>query len=452
MGRQDRQGASGLLRHDPDRDISRCRATSAGTTSRSSPGRRSCRCSRRPIRPRSWRSASAPIMADGIEYGVFQLKETGKPIELVYPTEGTPLIVGPNAVFKGAPNPNAARLLQCYMFTAECQQLGIDHGGLRSVHALTGRSPGASRSSRDQADEGRRCGGREAERRDQGALQPDIQGLSRQKPPLATEDIEAGARPASNREDAPMRQEQAHEARCASSVRRRPPPPCTRARCVRLRRRPTAITPALIEAARKEGKLAFYTAMDLAFAQRLAKAVRGEVPRHLRARRALRRRAHLHPHRPGVFEQHPCRRRGEYRRPGALHGLEAEPVAGAVPAGGGREALRQGLLRPRWPARDDAHPGLADRLQHQPGEEGGGAEELRRPARSEVGGQDRQGASRLQRHDHECDVPDRARPRLGVSREARQADASCRCSRRPTRPRRLRWASAPSWPTARDTW
>jgi iron(III) transport system substrate-binding protein len=48
-------------------------------------------------------------------------------------------------VFKGAPNPNAARLLQCYMFTAECQQLGVDHGGLRSVHALVrekaGRKP-----------------------------------------------------------------------------------------------------------------------------------------------------------------------------------------------------------------------------------------------------------------------------------------------------------------------
>ena len=82
------------------------------------------------------------IMADGIEYGMFQLKETGKPVELIYPAEGTPLIVGPNAVFKAAPNPNAARLLQCYMFTAECQQLSVDHGGLRLVHALTKEKPG----------------------------------------------------------------------------------------------------------------------------------------------------------------------------------------------------------------------------------------------------------------------------------------------------------------------
>jgi iron(III) transport system substrate-binding protein len=82
------------------------------------------------------------VMADGIEYGMFQIKEKGQPVELIYPSEGTPLIVGPNAVFKAAPNPNAARLLQCYMFTAECQQLAVDHGGLRSAHALVKDKPG----------------------------------------------------------------------------------------------------------------------------------------------------------------------------------------------------------------------------------------------------------------------------------------------------------------------
>ena len=82
------------------------------------------------------------IMADGIEYGMFQLKESGKPVEIIYPTEGTPLIVGPNGVFENAPNPNAARLLQNYMLSAECQQLSIDVGGMRSVHALTKEKPG----------------------------------------------------------------------------------------------------------------------------------------------------------------------------------------------------------------------------------------------------------------------------------------------------------------------
>jgi iron(III) transport system substrate-binding protein len=41
---------------------------------------------------------------------------------------------------------------------------------------------------------------------------------------------------------------------------------------------PEAITPALIEAAKKEGKLAFYTAMDLAFAERLGKSFEAKFP------------------------------------------------------------------------------------------------------------------------------------------------------------------------------
>ena len=82
------------------------------------------------------------IMADGVEYVVFQHKEKGDPVELVYPTEGTPLIIGPNAIFKNAPNPNAARLLQNYMFSPECQQLCVDFGGLRSAHALVKEKPG----------------------------------------------------------------------------------------------------------------------------------------------------------------------------------------------------------------------------------------------------------------------------------------------------------------------
>jgi iron(III) transport system substrate-binding protein len=71
--------------------------------------------------------------------------EKGGPVAPVYATEGVPLVVGPNAVFKAAPNPNAARLFQCYCFTPECQQLVIDEGGLRSMHALAkekaGRKP-----------------------------------------------------------------------------------------------------------------------------------------------------------------------------------------------------------------------------------------------------------------------------------------------------------------------
>jgi iron(III) transport system substrate-binding protein len=82
------------------------------------------------------------IMADGVEYNLFQLKEKGEPVEIVYPTEGTPLIVGPNGVMKSAPNPSAARLAQSFMFSLECQQLIVDFGGLRSWHAQVKEKPG----------------------------------------------------------------------------------------------------------------------------------------------------------------------------------------------------------------------------------------------------------------------------------------------------------------------
>jgi iron(III) transport system substrate-binding protein len=82
------------------------------------------------------------VMADGVEYLIFAAKEGGQPVEPVYATEGTPLIVGPNGVFKAAPNPNAAKLFQNFCFSPECQQLCIDIGGLRSAHPNAKDKPG----------------------------------------------------------------------------------------------------------------------------------------------------------------------------------------------------------------------------------------------------------------------------------------------------------------------
>jgi iron(III) transport system substrate-binding protein len=85
------------------------------------------------------------VMADGNEYNIFQMKEAGRPVEPVYATEGSPLIIGPNGIFKSSPNPNAAKLFQSFALGREAQQLIIDAGGLRSVHPDTkekeGRKP-----------------------------------------------------------------------------------------------------------------------------------------------------------------------------------------------------------------------------------------------------------------------------------------------------------------------
>src|SRR5499433_1071224 len=82
------------------------------------------------------------VMADGNEYNIFQMKEAGRPVEPVYAAEGSPLIIGPNGVFKSSPNPNAAKLFQSFCLGREAQQLIIDAGGLRSVHPDTQEKPG----------------------------------------------------------------------------------------------------------------------------------------------------------------------------------------------------------------------------------------------------------------------------------------------------------------------
>ena len=74
------------------------------------------------------------IMADGNDYNLVLLKDQGKPVEVVYPTEGSPLIIVPSGIFKGAPNPNAARLFQNFFFSAETQQTLVDVFAHRSFH------------------------------------------------------------------------------------------------------------------------------------------------------------------------------------------------------------------------------------------------------------------------------------------------------------------------------
>lgn len=94
------------------------------------------------VPPKKLALGERAVQADGVEYLILKEKEAGQPVEPVYATEGTPLIIGPNAIFKAAPNPNAARLFQSYCFTPECQQVNINIGGLRSAHPMAKDKPG----------------------------------------------------------------------------------------------------------------------------------------------------------------------------------------------------------------------------------------------------------------------------------------------------------------------
>jgi iron(III) transport system substrate-binding protein len=87
------------------------------------------------------------VMVDGAGYLVIRYKEEGQPVEIVYPEEGTPLAGGPSAVFKGAPNPNAARLFQNWMHSREAQQLLVDWARQYSPHQQTVEKPGIRKLS-----------------------------------------------------------------------------------------------------------------------------------------------------------------------------------------------------------------------------------------------------------------------------------------------------------------
>jgi iron(III) transport system substrate-binding protein len=75
------------------------------------------------------------VMADGNDYNLLLAKQQGQPVEIVYPSEGSPLIIVPSAIFRNAPNPNAARLFQSFFFSVEAQQLLVDEFALRSFHS-----------------------------------------------------------------------------------------------------------------------------------------------------------------------------------------------------------------------------------------------------------------------------------------------------------------------------
>jgi iron(III) transport system substrate-binding protein len=81
------------------------------------------------------------VQVDGTDSILIVLKEQGQPVEPVYAAEGTPLIVTPSAVFRSAPNPNAARLFQSFLFSPEGQQLFVE-SARHSFHALVKEKPG----------------------------------------------------------------------------------------------------------------------------------------------------------------------------------------------------------------------------------------------------------------------------------------------------------------------
>ena len=95
--------------------------------------------------PKKIEAGERAIAVDGSDYLFWMSKERGAPVEVVHPIEGTPLIANPMAVFKAAPNPNAARLMFAWIMSGEGQEFIVNLSGQYpanlKVKAKAGRPP-----------------------------------------------------------------------------------------------------------------------------------------------------------------------------------------------------------------------------------------------------------------------------------------------------------------------
>ena len=83
------------------------------------------------------------VQADGADAILLQLKEQGQPVEVVHAVEGTPLITTPGGVFRSALNPNAARLFQSFLCSADGQRVFVE-GNRHPFHTQVKGKPGLS--------------------------------------------------------------------------------------------------------------------------------------------------------------------------------------------------------------------------------------------------------------------------------------------------------------------
>ena len=79
--------------------------------------------------PKQLEAGERGVAVDGSDYLFWLAKERGLPVEVVLAVEGTPQISIRCAVFKTAPNPNAARLLVSWIMSGEGQSFIVNLGG-----------------------------------------------------------------------------------------------------------------------------------------------------------------------------------------------------------------------------------------------------------------------------------------------------------------------------------
>ena len=124
-------------------------------------------------------------------------------------------------------------------------------------------------------------------------------------------------------------------------------------------------TPAMLAAAAKEGKVVWYTAVDVKVAEAVAKVFRADYPEYRRSRSSARDRSAFSRDQPGVPVEHQERRCRQFVGRVAFHFLEAAEVA-CPSHSARREALPGAVQGPRRLFRGLARDAECDGLQHQP--------------------------------------------------------------------------------------
>ena len=118
------------------------------------------------------------VMADGNDYNLIQLKERGQPVEVVYPSEGTPFDHRADRDLQVRAEPERRAAVPELPAFSRGPAVA---GRLRApaFAACAGdREAGRAQAVRDQADEGRSRRRRGAGRGDQGALCEDLRGVN----------------------------------------------------------------------------------------------------------------------------------------------------------------------------------------------------------------------------------------------------------------------------------
>ena len=193
-------------------------------------------------------------------------------------------------------------------------------------------------------------------------------------------------------------------------------------------------TPAMVAAAAKEGKVVWYSSIDVKVAELIAQGVSCRISEYPDRGRAIGVGARVPADQPGVPVGHQERRCRQLVRCFAFPLLEAAEVARAA-CSARREALSRAVQGSGRLLRRVARDAERDGLQHQPGAGQGCADRLSRPSRSEMERQARQIASGLQRHQPDRHLRDREGCSAGTISKSCPSRECSNCSRRRQRRR-----------------